>query len=113
MKIIIESGGMELTESVRTYADRKFRTLEKFVSRFEKGGEIELHVEILKTTQHHRKGDIYQANANIRLPGKMLNVGEKAADVHTAIDLAKDVLKMEIEKYKARIIEPKRGASKK
>jgi len=109
MKIIIESDGMELSESVRAYADKKFRVLEKFVTRFEKGGEIELHVEILKTTEHHRKGDIYQANANIRLPGKMLNVEEKGDNVHTAIDLAKDVLKMEIEKYKDKVVGPKRG----
>jgi ribosomal subunit interface protein len=112
MQIIIESGGMELTESVRAYAEKKFRVLEKFLTRFEKDGDMELHAEILRTTRHHRKGDVYQVNTKLRLPGKALRSEEKAEDVRAAIDLAKDVLKMEIEKYKARLTEPKRGAGK-
>jgi putative sigma-54 modulation protein len=112
MQIIIESGGMELSESVRAYAEKRFRTLEKLLARFEKEGDKELHVEVLRTTRHHRKGDVYQANAQLRLPGKMLNAEEKADDIHTAIDVAKDVLKMEIEKYKEKLIEPKRGLGK-
>ena len=98
MKIIIESGGMELSDAIRAYAEKRLRTLQKFLARFEKSGDLELHLEILRTTQHHRKGDVYQANAKIRLPGKILSAGEKASDVHAAVNLVKNVLKVKLKK---------------
>jgi ribosomal subunit interface protein len=104
MKIIIESVGLELSSAVRTYIDGKFRMLEKFIKRFEGAGELTLHVEVTRTTRHHRKGgEVYEVISGIRLPKKSLRVAESAEDVRTATDLSKDILRMEMEKYKEKV----------
>jgi ribosomal subunit interface protein len=109
MKIIIESVDMELSEAVRKYIEGKFRTLEKFLTRFEGAGELPLHVVVIRTTRHHRKGEVYEITADIRVLKKSLRVAEMGDDVRTAAVLAKDVLRMEIEKYKEKMADKKRG----
>jgi ribosomal subunit interface protein len=100
MKIIIESVGMELSETVHLYIEGKFRTLEKFLKRFERAGELTANVEVVRTTRHHRKGEIYEVAASVRMPQKSLRITESGDDVRMAADKAKDVLRLEIEKYK-------------
>jgi ribosomal subunit interface protein len=112
MKIIIESVGMELTEAVRVFIEGKFRTLERLMKRFEGEGESTINVAVLRTTRHHRKGEIYEVIAGIRLPKKSLRIAESGEDVRMAADQAKDVLRMEIEKYKEKVTEKKRGPAK-
>jgi ribosomal subunit interface protein len=106
MKITIESVGLALTGPLETYIEKKFATLQKFVARFEEGGECAVRVEVMRTTRHHRKGEVYQATAALNLPKKNLRVEELADDVRTAIDRAKDVLRSEIEKYKEKTTTP-------
>jgi ribosomal subunit interface protein len=112
MKIIIEPVGMELSEMVRLYIDGKFRTLEKFLKRFEGAGELTANVEVVRTTRHHRKGDVYEVAASIRMPQKSLRIAESGEDVRAAADQAKDVLRLEIEKYKEKVTGRKRVSGK-
>lgn len=113
MKITIEAVGMELSESMRTYVASKFKPLEKFLKRFEGAGEMTVSVEVVRTTRHHRKGDVFEVVAGVRLPKKSVRVAESADDVRTATDRAKDVLRAEIEKYKEKtILSSKRTTAK-
>ena len=112
MRQNIEAVGLELTQALRTYAEQKFSTLQKFLTRLEKDGELGAHIEIQRTTKHHRKGDVYQVNVEIRLPKKILRVQEKADDMRKAIDKAKDILRFEIEKYRTKFMKPARAPRK-
>ncbi len=102
MKIDLKVSHIELTPSLREYAEKKISSLDKFLKRWEveAGGEIKVWIEIDRTTSHHHKGPVYRAVADIKLPKRVLRAEEYNADIRAAIDGVKDKLKREIEKYK-------------
>ena len=112
MKINIKTIKVDLTPSFKTYIEEKFGQLEKFFEHFEKKGEVELRVEVSRTTAHHKHGDVFRAVAGVHLSGKDLRAEEEAGDARSAIDMAKDTLRLEIEKYRDKVLKPKRGKAK-
>jgi putative sigma-54 modulation protein len=110
MRITIKATALDLTPALKAYTERKLGTAGKLLRFFEKDAEAELRVEIARITRHHRHGPVFMAEANLRLPGKMLRASENDVDVRAAIDKVENKLKLEIEKYKAKKFElPRRG----
>lgn len=110
MKIIIKATALDLTPALKVYLEQKLGAIGKLLRRFEKEGETELRVEIARNTRHHRHGPVFMAEANLRLPGKMLRATENHIDARAAIDRIENKLKLEVEKYKTKVIErPRRG----
>lgn len=107
MKITTTST-VEVTPALGVYIEEKFSALSKFVKHFEEEGEVEIRLDIGRTSKHHNKGEVFLAVAAIQLPGKAIRAEAYAEDMRKAIDEAKDTLRMEIEKYKAKL-KPQRG----
>ena len=99
---------IKLTPALETYIESKFAPLGKFVKHLEEAGELELRLDIGRTTRHQKKGEVFVANVSLRLPKKVIRAEGCAEDVRTAIDQAKNTLRLEIEKNKAKG-KPKRG----
>jgi ribosomal subunit interface protein len=108
MKINIKKT-TDITDPLRTYIDEKLMLLAKFVKHFDETGEAEIWLEISRTSNHHRKGDIFMAAADLRLPGKILRGEATAENIRKAIDLVRKELQMEIEKYKTKTVKFTRG----
>jgi ribosomal subunit interface protein len=100
MKIDIKATNLDLTPALRVYIDEKIGVLAKFLKRWDMEGGVEVWVEVARTTRHHQKGPVFRAEADIRLPGKILRAEDAALDIRVAIDRVRDKLKREIEKYK-------------
>lgn len=100
MKINLKATGLDLTPALREYAEQKIGSLEKFVKRWDAEGVVEVWVEVGRITKHHHKGDVFRAEADLRLPGKVLRAEDEDWDIRAALDRLKDKLKREIEKYK-------------
>ena len=112
MKINIKAG-IDLTPSLKTYIEEKLGPLTKFIKKFDETGEAEIWLEVSRTSKHHRKGsEVFVAAADLRLPKNILRAEEYAEDLRTAIDQARDTLRLEIEKYKTRNMEPRRSGKK-
>ncbi len=85
MKINIMATNMDLTAAIKEYFTDKIESLTKYhVDIIEVDAEVEL------TTNHHNKGDIYRAELNIDVPGKLIRVDKTADDLYKAIDKVKD-----------------------
>jgi ribosomal subunit interface protein len=94
---------LDVTAPLETYIEEKLMPLAKFVKAFDGGGAVELRLEVSRTSRHHRKGEeVFMACADLRLPGKILRSEASASDIRKAIDQVRDMLHMEIEKYKTR-----------
>jgi putative sigma-54 modulation protein len=100
MKIKIKATNLDLTPSIVCYIEEKISSVEKFLEKFEINSETEVFVEIARTTNHHRKGEVFRAEANMELPGKVLRADHEEWDIRVAIDKVKDKLQAEIKKYK-------------
>ena len=102
MKIIITKN-IELTPEIEDNLEKKMMPLAKLIKPFERNGERELRMEVGRITKRRSKGDMFSVVANLSLPGKVLRADESAEDLRSAIDLARDVLRREIEKYKTKV----------
>jgi len=109
MRIHITTKNMELAEDIRRYVEEKIGELDKFINYPGEGvkaikgkASVEVWVEIGRTTFHHKKGQIFRAEAQLYLPGESLRSEAEAEDLLTAITEVKDELQRELKKYKGK-----------
>ncbi|MDO8469505.1 MAG: ribosome-associated translation inhibitor RaiA [bacterium] len=103
MKINITATRLDLTPALKEYVEMKLGGLAKLLKRFEAKGELALFVEIARTTKHHKHGEVFYAEATLKLPGvPTLRIEEYDADARAAVDRVKDRLKLDIAKHKDR-----------
>jgi|SRR3989344_3877743 len=108
MNIIIKTKNLELTESLEKFINTKIGKVEKFLD-----AGAQLFFEIEKETLHHRKGEVFCAEAIIELIGKKIVARAKGFDMGKVIAEVKRELEMEIKKYKAKMVEAPRREAKK
>lgn len=102
MKIIIKATKLKLTPAIYDYIDEKIGSLDRLIKRFEIKREIKAEIEIAIPTKHHRHGNIFYAEANIYLPGKVLRAEHSDWNIRVAINNIKYKLQQEINKYKTK-----------
>ncbi|MCR4323046.1 MAG: ribosome-associated translation inhibitor RaiA [Candidatus Azambacteria bacterium] len=108
MKIDIKGTNLELTPAITEFIHEKIGSLSKFVGGFGVQGDdelsrhqsVEAFVEISRTTNHHRQGDVFKAEVNIKIGGRLIRAEKENVDVRTAIDLVQEELKAELKKEK-------------
>lgn len=100
MKINIKSKNLEITPAIQEYIEVKIGSIEHFLKKFETKSEIEVFIEITRTTRHHKSGKVFYAEANFRLPNKIIRAEHSDWDIRVAVDKVKDKLQQEIKKYK-------------
>jgi putative sigma-54 modulation protein len=82
MSISITAQNMDLTPALREYAQKRLGGLAKFTA-----GEPVVVVEIGKTTEHHHKGDVFEAKVHVTTPlGKEFHAASAKSDMYEAID---------------------------
>jgi ribosomal subunit interface protein len=103
MRIIIKTKNLESSEVLNKFIEKKFSGLEKFID-----ASAEVSIEVEKETKHHKKGEIFMVKAMVSMLGRSLMAQAKSDDLFKAVVIAKDELKMEIEKYKFKKIDKDR-----
>ncbi|HEY4497037.1 MAG TPA: ribosome-associated translation inhibitor RaiA [Candidatus Paceibacterota bacterium] len=101
MKIDIITKNLELTAPLREYIEIKIGSLEKFLEKF-KEMDLDIKIEVARTTKHHKQGEVFYAEGNIALPGSVLVASSESWDIRVAIDDIKNKLQREIRKYKGK-----------
>lgn len=102
MRTTIKSTNIEATDALREYIELKFSPLDRLVGSFEQEGEIVLNIEVARTTNHHKKGEVYYVEVTATVNGKTLRIEQNDDEMRKAIDSAKDRFKMEIQRFKER-----------
>lgn len=97
MNINIKATGIALTPAIESYLREKLAHLEKFLDPADP--TLRCEVEVGRTTQHHRHGDVFKAEINLHLAGRNLYAANSADDLYAAIDLVKDEIASEIKTF--------------
>lgn len=100
MQINIKATNFELTPEINDYINKKIGGLEKFIEFA--GSSAQIWVEVGRTTKHHRTGNIFRAEIQIRLPhwDKGVRAEAENYDLYAAIDEAREEMKRELGKIK-------------
>ena len=100
MKMNLQAKHLELTDAIRDYAEKKLGELDKFIP---EGTLSSVDISLERTTNHHKKGDVFKAESNISVPGTLLNAESEHENLYAAIDLLKDEMTRELKRYKDRL----------
>lgn len=92
-----------ITDALRQYIERRLGVLGRYASSLEKNGELVLYVEIARTTQHHKKGEVYYVECTLTLPKKVLRIEQYHSNVRTGVDEAQRRMKQVLEDYKEKV----------
>ena len=101
MKVSIKATNLKLTPEIKKAIEVKIATLDKFISHLDPSS-VKVFVEVTLETRHHKKGEIYYAEANIKVPGKIIRSEAEGEDIYQTIDEVKDELQALLKKYKKR-----------
>ena len=101
MRVQIKATGLFLTPSIEEYARKKVATLEKYLSSKDPENAL-VSIEIGKTTNHHKSGEIFKAEIFLRESGKEYYVVSEKTDLYEAIDDVRDEIIREITSWKGR-----------
>ncbi len=103
MQISLQGKNIELTEAVKEYILKRINGLEKLLSGIEiKKGEAIVSFEVIKTTNHHKAGFIFEASCRVRVGGKEFYGKSTNEDLYSSIDEVKEMLFNDIMKSKDR-----------
>lgn len=101
MKTTIKTTGTTLTKDIETYIETKVRGIEKLLKDQD---AVEIRFEVGKPSKHHRKGDVFYAEANLRLGGKLLRATDENWDMRVAIDNVKHKLEKQLADFKDKML---------
>ena len=96
MKINFKATNLQLAPESLDYCRDKLNHLDKFIPDDE---SIFMDVELGKTTQHHKHGEIFRAEVNLHTANRHFRSEAVAEDLYAAIDEVKDELSAEVKRY--------------
>jgi len=99
MQIKIKATNIELTGAIESYVEEKLQSVEKFAIAGQEENPL-MEVEIGKSNNHHRSGDVFRAEANLQVAGKYFRVTSEKSDLYAAIDDLRDGLVRELTSHK-------------
>ena len=102
MQLTIEPKDLDLTGALRSYAEEKFSSLEKFAD------IVKMDVDMGKSSGAHHHGEIFFCEAHVFVAGKDFFVKREEDDMYKAIDKVKDHLKNELASWKDKHISEQR-----
>lgn len=106
MKINILFKNITSSPTVETYVENKIGELDKYINvpvGAMEGGKktVEAFVEIGKTTRGQKKGDVFRAEVQIKVPGgRGVRAESVQPEIHLAIDDVKADLQRQLQRYK-------------
>jgi len=88
MKINIKATGMELTPAIASYVNKKISSVGKYLEK--ENVDPVAQVEVGKSTQHHKSGNVFRAEIHITGGGLDLYAVSEMGDLYAAIDVVRD-----------------------
>ncbi len=112
IKTNFKGTNIELTEAMKDYAEKK---MEKVYKHIENSPDTEViaDIELGKEISDQQTGEIFMAEANLRIAGEFYRAVADKEDLYAAIDEMRDELVMQLNKDKGRKRELRRKGGEK
>lgn len=98
MEIKIKATNIELTEAISEYVNKKVLSLEKFINE----NDTLVYVEVAKTTNHHKNGEVFKTEIDLRMGGTKFFAVSESDDLYATIDEAREAMFRELTSNKDR-----------
>lgn len=110
MNTRIKATGLSMTQAISDYTDKRIDKVTKILGT---DPSFMCDIELAKTSNHHKQGDIFRAEIHIVGKGRDLYASAEDQDLYAAIDVVRDEIIREIRASKGkRLSFIRRGGSK-
>lgn len=92
---------MELTPGIKEHVETKIGGLKHLLDPH-RTELAEVRVEIGKSSQHHHKGNVFYAEANLKMGKYLFRATTTHEDLHAAINDVRDELEQQLKKHKTK-----------
>ena len=96
MKIDITTKNITLDAPLKVFVNEKMGALNKFLS----GTDTVLRIEIGRPSRHHKKGEVFYAEANVKVGKSLFRGSTTHEDLRAAIVEVKEELHLQLKKFK-------------
>jgi putative sigma-54 modulation protein len=100
MKINLKARNLEITPAINDYVEKRLCHAEKFIGR--EADSAVLEVEIEKTSNHHKEGEIFAVEVKTHLSHRDVYAKSEREDLYQAIDAVENDLVRILEEGKAK-----------
>lgn len=100
MQISVNGRHMEVTESLRKYAEERFGKLEKYLP---PASQATITLAVVRKVHHI-------AEASIKANGLMIQASEETGEMYSSLDLLLEKIERRVRKYKEKLVNHKNGA---
>lgn len=100
MKINIKATNIHLDQATHEYLQKKIDMLDRVIDPSDTS--VFCEVEVGKTTNHHKSGDVFRTEINLTKDGKFFRAVAEESTLNATIDEAKDQLLSELKNYKSK-----------
>ena len=99
MRHNIKTSDFVMTPAIKNYTEKRVEHLNKFINKDHK--ELPMcYVEIGKTTNHHKNGELFKAEFTIHIGGKSLRAEAQEEDLYAALDKVTEMMTEELKTVK-------------
>lgn len=99
MRHNIKVSDFVMTPAIKDYTEKRVNHLDKFVNPDQK--ELPMcYVEIGKTTNHHKNGELFKAEFTLHIGGKSLRAEAEEEDLYAALDAISEKMVEELKTLK-------------
>ncbi|OHA46242.1 MAG: ribosomal subunit interface protein [Candidatus Taylorbacteria bacterium RIFOXYD2_FULL_36_9] len=98
MRINEKGTNMIITGDIKDYLYKKLGHLERFLNPTDES--ILCEVELGKTTNHHKAGEVFRTEINLHIAGNNFRAEAQSEDLLASIDIAKDEMVRKIQTNK-------------
>jgi ribosomal subunit interface protein len=110
MNINIKTSNISLTDAISDYTSKRLESVKQFLA---SDPTVRCDVELGRTTNHHKNGDIFRAEIHITGKDKDFYASAEEVDLYKAIDMVRDEIQREVRSEKSRKISLlRRGGAK-
>ncbi len=100
MNTRIKTTNLTLTPDIQDYLDKKMESLDKLLD--PNDTSVSCQVELARTSNHHKSGDVYRTEINLRKGGKEFRAVSEQETLLASMDEAKDEILSELKGYKSK-----------
>lgn len=115
MNVTLQGTNVELTDGIREFVNRKLEESLKVLGNMNRDA-VFVDIELEETTrkdQERNNQQLFRAEANVKIPGRLVRVEESAGDLEQAIVSMKHTLTRELRQWHDRMVDDSRKGARK
>jgi len=109
MQITFRYSHIDQSDALEKHVASKLESVANLIPSYEKQAEARAEVDLERTTEHHRNGDVLKARIILHLDGNLIEADAFGDDIYAVVDAARDTLHGNVQRFKEQDVARRHG----